>query len=51
MNAPTFSYLNDVYFAEGVLSQTASLAMKYRITRPFLVTDRYLSGQDVGRRK
>lgn len=50
MIVPTLSYLNDVYFAEGVLEQTASLAMRYGITRPFLVTDRYLSSQNIAKR-
>jgi alcohol dehydrogenase class IV len=50
MIAPTFSYLNDVYFAEGVLEETAALVSRYGITRPFVVTDRYLSSQDIPKR-
>lgn len=43
MIAPTFSYLNEVYFGEGILEQAATVAARHGLDRPLLVTDRTLS--------
>jgi 4-hydroxybutyrate dehydrogenase len=37
--APTFSYLNDVYFGCGLLVKAASLVERYGLSRPLVVTD------------
>ncbi|MBK36684.1 MAG: 4-hydroxybutyrate dehydrogenase [Gemmatimonadetes bacterium] len=43
MIAPTFSYLNEVYFGGSILEQAATVAARHGLYRPLLVTDRTLS--------
>ena len=42
MIRPTLSYLNDVYFGQGLLSETAGVILEYGVRRPLVVTDRQL---------
>jgi 4-hydroxybutyrate dehydrogenase len=43
MNPPTISYLTDIYFEPGIVSQLQNLLNKHGISRPLIVTDQALA--------